>query len=340
MPELSVYCDVLDEPARAAALSHLLLDEARARSAPILCAYALPGDVLALGRYHVIPPAVPRGDVRLLRRLGGGRPAPLGDGYVGLVLALPHRAALIGEDPAALAPEQVLNRAVRGLLGALQSLGVNGYYPGRDRVTVDGRVVAALGFEVASDGATLVEACVAVARSFAEVSAFADRADPGGVVPIDLLLPEEGTCIAESGTRAPDLDEFTAALAVGYAERLGLDVAMSEGVRAPSPNPGWLEAGRLAPHLDRHASARDMLGVIEVYAARAGDHVGDVRLCGDLIAASGTVARLEAALRDAPIDRVELCRRAAAAVEERGDVLLGVRSVATIGELVYTACAA
>jgi len=339
MPELSVYCEVLDEPAQAAALSYRLLDEARARSARILCAYVLPGDVLALGRYHVIPPAEPRGDVVLLRRLGGGRPAPLGEGYVALALALPHRAALTGDDPAAVAPEQVLNRAVRGLLGALQSLGVTGYYPGRDRVTVDGRVVAALGFEIAPDGATLVEACVAVGRSFAEVSAFADRADPSGVVPVDLLLPEEATCIADSGTRTPDLDEFTAALAIGYAERLGLDVAMSEGLRAPAPDPGWLESGRLASHLDRHAAARDMLGVIEVYAARAGDHVGEVRLCGDLIAASGTVARLEAALRDAPIDRGELCRRATDAVEGRGDVLLGVRSVATIGELVYTACA-
>ena len=337
MSELSVYCDVLDEPARAPALSHRLLDEARMRSARILCAYTLPGDVLALGRYHVIPVADPRCDVTVLRRLGGGRPAPLGDGYVALALALPHRAALTGDD---LKPEQILNRAVRGLLGALQSLGVTGYYPGRDRVTVDGRIVAALGFEIAPDGATLVEACVAVTRSFAEVTTFADRADPAGVVPVDLLLPEDATCIADSGGRPPDLDEFTAALAVGYAERLGLDVAMSEGLARPSPDPAWLEAGRLAPHLDRHATARDMLGVIEVYAARDGDRIADVRVCGDLIAASGTVARLEAALRHAPIDRDELRRRATDAVEGYGDVLLGVRSVATIGELAYTACAA
>src|SRR5262245_61657671 len=225
--ELSVYCDTVDTPACAAALCDRLLAETRLRKHALLCAYVLPGDVLALGRFHAIP-AASATDVMLARRKSGGRPAPLGDGYLALALVLPHRAALVGDDPAALAPEQVLNRAVRGLLGALESLGVNGYYPGRDLVTVDRRVIAALGFEIASDGATLVEACVAVGRSFAQVSSLADRADPAGLVPIDLMLPEQGTSIKEAIGREPDLDELTAALAAGYASRLGLDVAMSE----------------------------------------------------------------------------------------------------------------
>jgi len=337
--ELSIYCDTLDGPARAAALCEQLLDEARARSQAVLCAYVLPGDVLALGRFHAIPPPPAAGaGVAVARRKSGGRPAPLGDGYLALALALPHRSALIGDDAGALAPDQVLNRAVRGLLGAFESLGVSASYPGRDLVTADRRVLAALGFEVAPDGATLVEACVAVRRSFAEVSRFADRADPAGIVPVDLVLPEQATSIVEAGGRAGDLDELTAALAMGYAGRLGLDVTMSKGLPAPDPDPSWLEAGRLAPHFDRHAVARDMLGVIEVYAARDAGHVTDVRLCGDVIAASAVVARLEAALRGAPIDRDELRRRATEAVDGHGDVLLGVRSTATVGDLVHTAC--
>ena len=338
--ELSVYGLALDAPAKAAPLCDRLVTEARARAEPLLCAYAMGGDVLSLGRFHAIPPPRPASGVQLLRRKSGGRPAPLGEGYLALALALPHAGMLTGESPAALAPSQVLNRAVRGLLGALESLGVSAYYPGRDVVAVNGRVLAALGFETAPDGATLIEACIAVRRSFAVVTELADRADPAGVVPVDLLLPDQATSIAEAGGRAGDLDDLVAALATGYAGRLGLDVTLGGTVPDPDADESWLEAGRIPPHLDRHALTRDMLGVIEVYVACTAGRVADVRVCGDLIAPSETVARLEAALRDAPIDRDALRARAADAVEGRGDVLLGVRSAATIGELAYTACAA
>ena len=42
------------------------------------------------------------------------------------------------EDPLALRPEQVLNRCVRALLGGLRGLGVDAFYPGRDRISVGG----------------------------------------------------------------------------------------------------------------------------------------------------------------------------------------------------------
>jgi hypothetical protein len=339
MAALAMQCARLDDPGRVVTLEATVLAAARVRSHAILCTYELPGDVLALGRYHLVPPPQPD-PIAMLRRLGGGRVAPLGAGYVGIVLAVPHGASLLHDDPVDLAPERVLNRAVRGLLGGLESLGVPAYYPGRDRVTVERRVIASLGLEAATDGAVLVEMCLAVTRSFADVSSFADRADPAGLVPIELMLPEQGTAILAEAGRAPDLDEVTAALAIGYAGRLGLEVTDLDGLPPCPADRAWLEAGRLAAHLDRHATARDLLGVIEVYAARDGRHVGDVRVCGDLIAPSGTVARLEAAFRGAPIDREALRTRAVAAVEGAGESLLGVRSVATIGDLVYTACAA
>jgi lipoate-protein ligase A len=336
--ELSVYCGALDSPARAAALTERLLAEARTRNHPLLYAYTLGGDVLSLGRFHVVPPE--RHDsVTVGRRKSGGRVAPLGDGYLALALASPHAAALVAGESHTVLPGQVLNRAVRGLLGALESLGVAAYYPGREIVTAGGRVLASLGFETAGDGATLVEACVAIRRSFAEVSAFADRADPGGVVPVDLLLPEQATCVAEAGGRAPDLDELVAALSMGYASRLGLEVATSQELRAPDPDPSWLDAGRLPPHLDRHALAREMLGVLEVYAACESGRITDVRVCGDVIAPSVTIARIEASLRGAPVDRADLVRRVTEAAGDQADAVLGVRSIATIGELAYTACA-
>ncbi len=337
MRSLSVHRERLDGPARVHGLTTLALREAQVRSHGILCTYTLPGNVISLGRYHLVPEDSEARGVGLARRMGGGRPAPLGGGFAGVVLALPHRAGLLAPG-SSLVPEQILNRYARGLLGALEALGVRAYYPGRDLVTVDGRIVASLGFELAPDGATLVEMSLAVERSFACVSTFADRADPSGVVPMELLLPEQGTCVADIVGRAPDLDDVTAALATGYASRLGCDVVVGDGLGPIAPDASWLDAGRLASHLDRHAAVRDMLGVIEVYAARVGDRVDDVRVCGDLLAPSGSVARVEAALRGASIDRAVLRRRVVDALVAPDDVLLGLRDPATVGDLVFEAC--
>jgi hypothetical protein len=338
MAALLVQPVVLEVAGQVATLARAALAAARTRSTAILCTYGLPGDVLCIGRYHVVPRSS-GGTVSIVRRLTGGRVFPLGDGFAGIVLAVPHGGALVND--AMLAPHQIPNRYVRGLLGALEGIGVAAYYPGRDRVTIDGRTVAALGFEVEPDGATLIEMSVALGRSFAEVSMFADRADPAGVVPMEIVLPEQGASVAEITERAPSGDEMAGALASGYATRLGVEVAIDDAiVAAPADDPAWLEAGRLASNLDRHARARDMLGVVEVHAERSGDRVADLRIGGDLIAPSTTMARLEAALRGAPVAREVLRARVAEVLAAPGAFVLGVRSPATIADLVAEACGA
>ena len=143
------------DPATTTGLARGLRTRAREEGNGILWVHAPAGDVLALGRYHVVPENPPS-EVAVVRRLCGGRPMPLGDGFVGVVLAMPHPAALVATDATTLAPERVLNRAVRGLLGALEALGVAANYPGRDVVTCGGRPLAALAFDVDPDGATVV----------------------------------------------------------------------------------------------------------------------------------------------------------------------------------------
>src|SRR5690242_6153399 len=94
MRQLSVHCERLGAAAEVHALAALAVREAQRRSHGILCGYALAGDVLSLGRYQVVPE---RGDARvaLVRRASGGRAAPLVDGFLGVVLALPERATLL-----------------------------------------------------------------------------------------------------------------------------------------------------------------------------------------------------------------------------------------------------
>jgi lipoate-protein ligase A len=103
-----------------------------------------PGDLLSVGRFHAVRAAsTPRHDLHIIhRRHSGGRCVPFGHGYVGLSIVLPHRSALVAEDPLALNPAQILNRCVRGILRGLKSVGIPAFYPGRDWVTVDRRFLA------------------------------------------------------------------------------------------------------------------------------------------------------------------------------------------------------
>src|SRR5204863_127253 len=91
---------------------------ALAAATSTLRVYTFAGDVLSLGRYHVLPSGGGETRVRLHRRHTGGRAVAFGDGFVGIALTLPHRSALVAAEPLALAPEQVMNRCVRGALEA------------------------------------------------------------------------------------------------------------------------------------------------------------------------------------------------------------------------------
>src|SRR5439155_1478387 len=121
---------------------------------------------------------------------------PWGEGFVGLSLVLPHRAALVASDPLALAPEQVMNRYVRGILEACELSGVPALYPGRDVITVQRRILALASFEVEASGALVFEAVIANGWDFSVLPGLLDRADPEGVVKAGMLTAEDTTSLA------------------------------------------------------------------------------------------------------------------------------------------------
>src|SRR5512139_2458952 len=173
---------------------HVVTRSSRTRIG-ILRVYDFAGDVLSLGRYHLAPLASAGAGVHVYRRQSGGRAMPFGEGLVGLALFLPHRSALFGSDPFALAPYQVLNRYVRGILEGCRLAGLEVFYPGRDLITVNRRVVGMVSFEVQRSGAMLFEAVLAVRRNFSALPAMLQQIDPTGMIKADLPALLESTSL-------------------------------------------------------------------------------------------------------------------------------------------------
>jgi lipoate-protein ligase A len=293
-------------PRASLAADRHLLEEVRASRAGVLRIYQLEGSVLALGRYHMAPDRLSGSGVQLMRRHSGGRAVPAGTGFTGISLVLPHRSALVGDDPLALAPAQVLNRCVRGILEACKLAGVAAFYPGRDTITVNGRIVAFVSFEVDAHGGCLFEAYLAVNRDPSCLPHLLDRVDPGGAVPAVMLTEAETTSLARELGRDVTGQELVDLLSRGYASRLDVELrprTFTEAERRALEVTGWREfaddawlAARRRGDLDRHASTRGQLGVIEAHLKRVGDRIGTITLAGDFIANSPAIATLQTAL--------------------------------------------
>jgi lipoate-protein ligase A len=323
-------------PSQSLAAARYLLDAvAAARSPGSLRVFDLTGDVVSLGRYHLAPEAVAGSTTTLVRRLSGGRAVPAGTGFVGMTLVLPHRAALVAGHPSALAPEQVMNRCVRGLLQGLEGAGVAAFYPGRDLVTVAGRTLGLVSFEVEPGGALLFEAVLASGRDFSLLAQLLDGADPTGIVPIRMVAPDETTSLARELGRVPETSEVARWMAAGYAARFDLSVVPSALPASDIPvvdAETWLGARRPRPELDRRGTTSTQLGVFEAHFGVREGALAQVVLAGDFIASSDTIARLEQALVGCAAERNAIDAVVRRVLAEDAHFILGIGPLATIAD--------
>jgi lipoate-protein ligase A len=317
-------------PRQRLAADRRLLAEVGSTRRGVLRVDGLSGRVLALGRYHACPEGA--AGIALLRRQSGGRAVAAGDGFVGVSLALPHRAALFADDPLALAPAQVMNRYVRGLLEGCKRAGAGAFYPGLDAVTVDGRMIALVGFEVAPSGATLFEAVLAVGGEFASLPVLLDLADPAGVVPARVLGADETTSLGRELGRVPDIDEIADRIRRGYEERLGVVcvervepvVEVEAAVEAK-----WLASRRARDTLDRRGSVSTLLGVLEARFALSGGRIEEVVFTGDFLADSAGIECLEQSLRGCVAERAVMAAVVQRVFADAQHFVLGIGPPAT-----------
>ena len=303
---------------------------ALAAGALVMRVYEFAGDVLSLGRYHLLPPGRPGTRVRLHRRHSGGRATVFGDGFVGLAFTLPHRSALVSAEPLALAPDQVMNRCVRGILEGLKAAGVAAFYPGRDLITVDRRPLGLVTFEVSPTGVLLFEAILANRRDFGLLPAFLDELDPDGVVSAEMLTADGTTSLGRLGATL-SLDDVAALVRRGYEEVFGLTFEAGEAP-APAPIDGdrWLRQRAPRPELDRQARTRTQLGCLEAHFMLDGVRIADLALAGDFIANSPAIEQLERELRGCRAERRMLDDVVTRVFARPENFILGVGPLETI----------
>ncbi len=332
-------------PSIGVATDRYLLGTLGRRARPgVLRVYALPGDVLAAGRWHLAPSSATELGEAFVRRLTGGRALALGEGYLGLSLLLPHRSALVADDPFALAAFQVPNRYVRGLMRALKQLGLPAFYAGRDLVTVNRRPIAAVSFETDDEGRLLFEAILAVDRPLSAVAQLLDRWDTAGVIKADLLALEGGTCLREEIGEAPSVEDLGGLLCESFADQFGVVVAPeplsaleAQAVAALAAREGraWTIERRPRPELSLVGTSGIQTGVLEAhFALEQGRFLKEVCLAGDFIAASAAIAALEYRLRLCPAERGAIARVVDAVFGDPAHYMLGAGPLRVVSDTI------
>jgi lipoate-protein ligase A len=310
----------------------------------VLRVYSFPGDVLAAGRWHLAPAGGADAGEAFVRRLTGGRALALGEGYLGISLLLPHRSALFAEDPLALAPFQLANRYVRGILRALKSLGLPVFYPGRDLVTANRRPIAAVSFETDEEGRLVFETILAVERPLGAVAQLLDRWDVGGVIKVDLLALESGTCLREELGESLAIADLGALLCDSFAQQYGVEIeetplspleAQAVAALAARENRLWTTARQLRRDLPLVGSSGIQTGVLEAHFALEQERfIKEIQLAGDFIANSPAIAALEYRLRLCPAEWTAIARIVDAVFGDPANYLLGIGRLRAVADTI------
>lgn len=335
-------------PAHSLAVDHYFLHTVRQTATPVLRVYSFPGDVLVLGRYHATAPFPDALPLTLTRRLSGGRVVPGGHGFVQFSLIFPHRSALFSDDPYYLAPFQVLNRYLRGVLHGFKAGGIDAFYPGRDLLTVRGKPLGWVSFTTEDDGALLCEGGVAVGRDLSLLPSLLDRADPRGVIPCQFFTPEHVTSVTRTIGKPVPPAHLAEMLRHGFARQFAVEF-VDQGLSAEEQKvisalaeryaaPAWLHSRPLRADLLFHATAAIQLGVLQVRFSLQGDRtLAEVQLSGDFIANPAGLTALEAGLRGCRREREALWQVVDRTFLQPDHYLLGVGPLHTLPDIILKA---
>ena len=302
-------------PARSVATDQYFLHTVVETRLPILRVYTYPEDVLLLGRYHAAGALGQDPGLTIARRLTGGRAFPSGNGFVQFSLIVPHRSFFFSADPHRIAPFQVLNRYVRGVLHGLKTGGVEVFYPGQDFLTVQRLPVGWHSFVTEDSGAVLYEGGVFVRRDMSLLPHLLDRVDPQGTLPCQLFMPDQVHNLGKVLGRSLAPDQVVWLLRNGFTQQFGLECLahdLNQTERAAIP--GKREPSDLVPNsrplrsdLPYTATRQTPLGELQVRFCLTPERtIETIRFSGDFIANPAGIQALEHNLEGCPLEKAAL----------------------------------
>ena len=328
-------------PAQSVATDRYFLHTVIETQLPVLRVYTYPDDVLLLGRYQAagaqsgnvstsrvrfedtFPLFSHNSGLTMTRRLTGGRAFPSGNGFVQFSLIVPHRSFFFSADPYHLAPFQLLNRYVRGVLRGLKTSGIEVFYPGRDFLTVRRLPIGWHSFMTEETGALLYEGGVFVQRDMGLLPHFLDRADPNGTIPCQLFLPDHVTNLEKVLGQPPSQEQVVGLLRHGFAQQFGLEPLNREAqelsedeqvaiMAEQEKSDAGLSSRPLQSALPCVATMQTPLGELQVRFSLTPEQtiqtVNEVRFSGDFIANPAGMQALEHNLKGCPLEQEALWR--------------------------------
>ena len=337
------------DPNDSVATDRFLLADATATRTPCLRVSSFPNDVVLLGRYHAPNGLRAAPGITIIRRLTGGRIFPAGNGFVQFSLTLPHRAFLFSPDPHAIAPFQVLNRYVRGVMAGLKARGIEVFYPGRDLLTVRRRAIGWLSFVTAADGALLCDGGLFVQRDARALAPLLDRIDPRGTVFSRLFAPEEVTTVEDVLGAALPFDRLAAMLQDGFARQFGIEfverplaaderAAIDAAANRTAPRQTALAEPRFRTALPWEATASTPLGELRIrFSLTPVRTIRAIRFSGDFIADPGGIETLERRLTGCPLAQNAIRRIIDETFLDPDHYLIGAGSLEALPDLILSA---
>ena len=332
-------------PAQSLATDRYFLRTVAETRMPILRVYTYPDDVLLLGRYHVVGALRHNSGLTIARRLTGGRAFPSGNGFVQFSLIVPQRSSFFSADPHHIAPFQILNRYVRGVLHGLKTGGIDVFYPGQDFLTVRRLPVGWHSFVTEDNGAVLYEGGVFVQRDMSLLPHFLDRVDPQGTLPCRLFMPDQVCNLDKVPGRSLAPDQVARLLLNGFIQQFGLeclDQALNQNERAAIL--GKQEQSDLIPNrplrsdLPYTATRQTPLGELQVRFSLSPERIIEtIRFSGDFIANPAGIQALEHNLTGCPLEKAALWQVIDRTFLEPEHYLIGAGKLADLPDVMLSA---
>ena len=336
-------------PAQSVATDQYFLHTIVETRLPILRVYTYPDEVLLLGRYQAAGALSHNSGLTVARRLTGGRAFPSGDGFVQFSLVVPQRSFLFSADPHHIAPFQVLNRYVRGVLHGLKTGGVEVFYPGRDFLTVQRLPVGWHSFVTADSGAVLYEGGVFVQRDMSLLPHFLDRADPNGSIPCQLFMPDHVTNLEKVLGQPPSQEQVVGLLRHGFAQQFSLEPLNREAqelsedeqvaiMAEQEKSDVGLSSRPLQSALPCVATMQTPLGELQVRFSLTPERtIQAVRFSGDFIANPAGMQALEHNLKGCPLEKAALWQVIDRTFLEPEHYLIGAGKLADLPRVMISA---